>query len=469
MATRERKGRAGEGGFSLIELIVALFIAAQVLIAAAVAFDVHSKMARAQTQITDLQQSLRIAQYDVIHLLRTAGRGGLPMDLDPDAVFDPGATIPQLRGLAVEVRNNVTGDDRRIARGNAGSPQAIEGSDILTVRGCFSGTAYQIDPTTFEWDPSGNGAADADEDVTLVIPQTSVAGIRQALGPLVDEINTYADSAAIKGRMILVSPESLQNYGIANITAIGVNGPANDPSDVTLTMRLVTNSPLNPVDPAVGARQFPENMTVSLACFLEEYRYYVRALPGDAVTPLRPRLTRARFEPGTELPYLGDDGNFALDLSDGVFDLQVALGLDTDYFQGYTVATPGAFADDEDNLGVDDVIYEADLTDEDADGTQDDWLYNDPDDRPADTQYATHAFGTNAGNLVQTYFVRVTTVARTLRPDRGYEAPEFDTRTDGDWVEDHDFDADASSVWKTGDALRHRRRSLTTIVEMRNI
>jgi hypothetical protein len=59
--------------------------------------------------------------------------------------------------MAIEVRNNVTGDDRHIARGNNDSPQAIAGTDILTVRGCISGTAYQVDPSTFNWDADDNG------------------------------------------------------------------------------------------------------------------------------------------------------------------------------------------------------------------------------------------------------------------------------------------------------------------------
>jgi type II secretory pathway pseudopilin PulG len=458
-----------ERGFSLIELLVSMFIAIQIVIAAAIAFDVHNRMAQVQTQITDLQQSLRVAQYDIVRLVRSAGRGGLPMDLDPDAVYDPAATIPELRGRAIEVRNNVTGDERHIARGDATSPQAIEGSDILTVRGCFSGTAYQIDPSTFDWDPDDSGAIEAGEEVTLVIPRTSVAGISQPLGPLVEEIQAYAAAAPIKGRMALVSPESLQNYGIANISSLAIVGAATDPDSVTLTLRLDTDSPLNPYDEDAAIRRFPEFMTASLGCFLEEYRYYVRAVPGDAITPVRPRLTRARFEPGTETPYLDSTANLSLDLADGILDLQVALGLDTDYYFGYTAGNPGAFADDEDNLGLDDVLYEADLTSDDEDGALDDWLYNSPDDRPADTQYVIHANGTNAGNIVQTYFVRVTTVARTLRPDPSYSAPDFDTRTDGDWVEDHDYDSGASTVWKSGDSLKHRRRSLTTTVEMRNI
>jgi type II secretory pathway pseudopilin PulG len=466
MRTDTAPGRRHERGFSLIELVVSMFIAVQILIAAAIAFDVHNRMARVQTQITDLQQSLRVAQYGIVRTVRSAGRGSLPMDLDPDAIYDPTDTVPFLRGLAVEVRNNVTDDDRYIARGDNTSPQALDGTDILTVRGCLGGSIYQIDPSTFDWDPDDNDIADV---ATLDIERTSLAGILQPLGPLMDEINAYADDAPIKGRMVLTSPESLQNYGIANISSAAITGAASDPDTVTLTLRLDTNSPLNPVDLSTGVRTFPDFMTVALGCFVEEYRFYIRTLPGDVITPLRPRLSRARFEPGTETAYQNDTSNWTLDLSDGIFDLQVALGLDSDYTLNYDATLPGSFNDDDDDIGVDDTIYEAAAQSDAEDRTRDDWLHNDPADRPADAQYMTHAFGTNAGQLVQVYFVRITTVGRTLRPDRGYAAPDFDTRTDGDWVEDHDYDSGAALQWKSGDALKFRRRSLTTIVEMRNI
>jgi len=474
MRTEPRSLSRGQRGFSIVELAVSLFIAAQILIAAAIAFDVHNKVARAQTQIADLQQSLRVAQYDMVRLVRSAGRGGIPMDLDPSRIFDASTTIPAYKSLAVEVRNNVTGDDEQVARGLAGTPLAVEGTDILTVRGCLSGSVFQIDPSTIDWDYDASGNPDASgTGITLTIPRTSVAGLLQQLGGLVDEIQAYG-AAAIKGRLALVSPESLQNYGVGNITSLAVSGGDDDPDSISVILDFDTDSTLNPIDAASGARAFPTFMSASLVCMLEEYRYYVRALPGDAIVAKRPRLTRARFEPGTETPYLNDDSNLTVDIADGVFDLQVALGLDTDYtVAGYDATVPGCFIDDTDNIGDDDVIFEADQTDPSQNATQDDWLYNAPGDVATDARYTTHTFNDgdtdNTSVPVQTYFVRITTVARTSRPDPGYGAPAIDTRTDGEWVEDHNLASDASKEWITGDALRHRRRLLTTIVEMRNI
>lgn len=469
MKTTLRRSRpAAERGFSLLELVISLFIAVEILIAAALAFDVHNRIASIQVQVTDLQQSMRVAQYDLVRVLRAAGRGGLPHGTDPAAIFNVAAPIPALQGIAVEVRNNVAGADRNIARGNVDSPLAIQGTDILTVRGCISGTAYQVDPSTFDWDADSNDVAD--DDAQLTIPRTSTAGLLQSLVPLVEELQAYEVDAAIKGRFSLVSPTALQDYAVADIVGFQVNGDANDPDSVVLTLDLNNSSTLNPFDVVSGVRQFPSNMTASMGCFLEEYRYYVREVAGDAITPQRPRLTRARFEPGTELPYLGDDSSLSLDLADGIFDLQVALGLDTDFKLGYTGASePGSFNDDADWIGDDDTIFEADRSDPAQDRSQDDWLYNDATDVPANPQYTTHTFGTNAGQPVQLYYVRITTVGRTFRPDPSYQAPDFDALAGVDWVEDRDYDAAPASAYKTGNSNKHRRRVLQTVVDLRNI
>ncbi|MEO8198558.1 MAG: prepilin-type N-terminal cleavage/methylation domain-containing protein, partial [Thermoanaerobaculia bacterium] len=57
---------ARENGFSLIELLIGMVIAIEILVAALTVFDVHNRLARIQLQITDMQQSLRVAQYDMV-------------------------------------------------------------------------------------------------------------------------------------------------------------------------------------------------------------------------------------------------------------------------------------------------------------------------------------------------------------------------------------------------------------------
>jgi type II secretory pathway pseudopilin PulG len=461
---RSATHRPGERGFSLLELLLALLVAVEILIAAAIAFDLHNKMAVVQTQITEMQQSLRVAQFDVARLVRAAGRGSLPGDLRPDYWddFDPlGGADANLQGLAIEVRNNVTGDAQHVARGDNGSPQAIGGTDILTLRGCFANPLYQARPETLVLVDDGSGGGP--DTGTLQLDSVSVAGIRQPLGPLCDELG-----AAGTDTLIIGSPESRQRYGLAQVTGHDCPAPGSpEPTSVTLSLTMANDSPLHQVDPDLGVRVFPPRLAAALVCLVEEYRYFVREVyevEGDAGTPLRPRLTRARFQPGTELPF-ANATDFVLDLADGIFDLQVAVGLDSDY-PSTSSSTPGSFGDDVDDIGVDDEIFEAAVGSADRD--QDDWLYNDPDDNPEDLQYREHAFTGRAGLPVQPYFLRITTLARTLQGDGSYTAPDFDTTSGSDLVEDHDYDA-GPSPFKVGDNLRHRRRALTTVIDLRNL
>src|ERR1700753_2811078 len=64
--------------FTVLELTISLFITAEVILAGLALFDFHNKLARVTTQISDMQQSLRVAQYDMVRLGREAGRGGFP-------------------------------------------------------------------------------------------------------------------------------------------------------------------------------------------------------------------------------------------------------------------------------------------------------------------------------------------------------------------------------------------------------
>jgi Tfp pilus assembly protein PilW len=457
-----------QAGFSLLELLIALVVAIEILVAAAIAFDVHNKMAVVQSQVTDLQQSLRIAQYDVARLTRMAGRGGLPAAIRPDAVFNPADPIPQLGGLGIELRDNVTdATDRHIARGVNTSPQALEGTDILIVRGCFSGSVYQLQPNAF-LPTDSNGDLLADGDVSFSIDARSVAGIPQPLGPLVEQVNV----ANTRPLMIFVSPVARTQFGVGRVTAS--DPTSGDPSQLQVTVNVDPGSTLNP-EVRRGApfndiaRGMEPNMTAALACLLEEYRYYIREeheIPGDATSALRPRLTRARFEPGTELPYANDAQNYSLDLADGVFDLQVALGLDTDY-PSTSSTSPGSFEDDADFDGPDDTIFEAAAGS--TDRNHDDWLYNDPTDDPTDSQYRVHAFTGRVGQPVLLYHVRVTTIARTLRGDPAYRAPDFDATAGTDLVEDHDYDQAPASNFKSDENRKFRRRMLTTMIETRNL
>lgn len=442
-----RTGESRERGFSIIELLVAMVIAVEILVASLYVFDVHNRMSRIQMQITEAQQAVRVAQYDIGRIVRMAGRGGLP------ATFTQVATgsTSWLASPAIEVRNNLTADDdREVARGFGGTPSVIPGTDLLVVRGCISGLLFQLDPsspTDFNADPDTPGTIDTG---TLIIRRITVAGREQNLQELLEP--------GFSSPVLLQSATNRGQYAIAEVNAV-----AGDLDAVTLTLDFLPNDD-TPNNPLVG---LPDPaMAVGFACVLEEYRYYVRELAavadGDVDTPRAPRLSRARMIPGTETPYQSLAANLTLDLANDIFDLQIALGFDTDY--DLDGGPPGSFDDDVDQDGNDDVLYEG--ADDGARAT-DDWLWNSSSDDPAEVQYRV-----NAGVLarpVHLYYARITTVGRTAQLDPRYTSPDFDTIANEDWVEDHDYDTAPATDWKSGVNSRHRRRILQTTIDLRNI
>lgn len=419
-----------QAGFSIIELLIGMLIALEILVAALTVFDVHNRMARVQLQITDMQQSLRVAQYDMVRTTRMAGRGGLPAEfrVDPDDI-----SVPWLRGLAVEVRNNVLeGSYDQVALG-IDEPVALPNTDILTVRGCLSGLLFQMDPTN----PADFTAT------TLTVRHDLPNGRSQDLSQLVE--------AGFSSPMLLQSAVSRGQYAVAEVTNVAGSAA----TSVTLTITFAsTLSPPNPLVVAPAAGFVP-----GFVCALEEYRYYIRpaTITGpDGEDQLSPRLARARMIPGTELPHDEDNANLSLDLADDIFDLQIALGFDTDFH--------GSFDDDVNAAGDDDLIVEG-TTNHGRKG--DDWLFNSSEDDQSWTEFRVNSL--IAARPVRLYYVRITTLGRTARRDPKYTAPDFDPVAGEDFVEDNNYDADPASVFKSEKNRQFRHRSLRTVVDLRNI
>lgn len=447
MRARARRSAArsirSQAGFSLIELLIAMVIVVQILIAALTVFDVHNKMSHVQMQITEVQQAIRVAQYDMVRTTRLAGRGGLAPGF---TIVDGPGSAKFYESASLEVRNNLIDDeDRQVSLGDVDSPLAVEGTDMLIVRGCVSGLMFQVDtsnPADFQADPPGEGTVGVADFGFLTLRRLTAAGREQSLESLQ---NLTPDTP-----LLIVSATSREMRAIGEFMEYETAATA-DKVDI----QLAWTSQLDPANPLINLPDL--EMSASFVCALEEYRYYVRenfSVPADATSTMIPRLSRARMIPGTETPFGADATNLSLDLAEEIIDLQVALGLDTDF--DLDGAAPGSFDDDYDSEGNDDVLYEG--VDNAARGT-DDWLWNSTEDDTTDAQYV------NA-DLIN---VRISTVGRTGRPDRGYLAPDFDPVVGSDLVEDNDYDDTPAEVWKQGENRLHRRRMLQTVVDMRNM
>lgn len=415
---RRTASRRSPSGFSLLEVLVSLLIVVLVLVAVLSLFDLNSRVARAQTQVAEMQQSLRVAQYTLLHDTRMAGRGGLPR-----------GTLPG--GLAVAVRNNApaSGDEHFIALGDAASPAIVEGSDVLTIRGVFSTPIYQVNPTP--------GTLILDDPVSptsgsiIIQDPSATSGVPQDLEPLLQVLDNDLPDA-----LILVSPVDSSIYAIVEITP-GSCGGRSCLVDQTVTVSFTVSGGTHTAEylalSAGGA--FPPGLTsVAYVGLLEEHRFYVReefAIPGDDTSDPAPRLARARFFPGTEVAYATDPVNLRNDIADNVLDLQLALAIDAD--------GDGAILED---------------------GTAaDEWLFNAPDDLPGDERW-----NPPGGNPPPLFYVRISTLARTDRRQAGYVAPAIDGVEDRDYTE-----TDPPADEADRQARMYHRRLLETVVDLRNI
>jgi len=458
--TRSTQAGRGEAGFTLAEILVSLIVFSQVILMSLLLFDFNNRVTRVQTRVAEMQQSLRVGHGEIIRMVRLAGRSGLPVTAPTGPIAStsfPPATV------AVSVLNNVNGPNRRVVPSLADSPLAIQGSDILVLRGNFSGQFYRAQMDTLtpnDRATATTGTLVVSENAAIVnragfnfpLPENDLGTVAQDLTELReanDPTLRGADaSAVIPEAIVLISSTPGVNYSVLELVpSVAGNATA---GQVTLNFRikgsgtelvddyraLGTNDPnaLFPLAPGSGC----------YVAILEEYRFYVRNDGGATPETARPVLSRARLLPGTSSAYgpvgtTPDDLVLRTDIGDQVLDLQVALGFDT--------VTQGQIG----RAGVG-VINEA------PDDTADDWLYNRPADDPTDA-----AFTVFTEELIpRLYFVRVNTLARTAGPDREGEEPLIPRLEDRPYPQ-------TSGLVNTPTARKYRRRSLQTTVDLRNL
>jgi hypothetical protein len=422
------KRAAGQAGFTVAELTVSLLVTIEVLLGVLLLFDFSSRVSRVQTNVAEMQQSLRSAEQELERFVRMAGRGGLPA----------GNALP---ARSVWVQNNVAPNT---TIGGLGTPEVAAGTDVLTVRGAFASPIYQINTLTAGsyqlWDGAGDPTTDPAAAVRgqLLIQDPSPVGVPQPLQALADAV-----ARGIAEPLILVNGRS---PGVYAVVELDLDPVVTNPAAGLFGFRIFGGG--GPDDHTAAYRAlspggvFPAAMNVvSFVGILEEYRYYVRsgAVPG---------LARARVFPGTDAPYgpgpAGDPARWQEDVADNVLDLQAALGIDT-MNQVPNPGRPGAGP----SLALDPVgayISEA------ADGRNDDWLFNSADDDPAVAVWA------NA----KLYYVRLNLLARTARRDLGYQAPPVGRIEDRTYAPADPVNADVAE-------RQRRRRILQTVVNVRNL
>ncbi len=404
-----------QAGFTLVELLVTLGVTVILLLGVLALFDFNNRIARVQTHVADMQQSLRVAQYDMVRLVRMAGRGGLPAS-------EPAGLAPRHlpTGVAVSVRDDVPASTFMLPAEPA--TRILEGTDVLTVRGVISAPLYQINTTAI-------GALTLTPDAqnptagTLIIQDHSPTGVPQTLQPLKDAVD--ADPSRPEA-LLLVSPLDDAQFAVVELL------PSSSVADgqATLNFRVTGSTEADAMGLLSSGGRFPPNLRVAYAGILEEYRFYIReehVEPANLASDLAPRLSRARFLPGTEIVYGGDDqerrANAAVDVADNILDLQVALGVD---------------------LNGNGLI-------EDLGTAADEWLFNHEDDMDNPAKWEV--------NPARLHYVRVATLVQTDRRDPQYQGPLLVQ------LENRAYDPS----FNTRESRMYRRRTLQTVVDLRNV
>ncbi len=436
------------GGFSLVELIIGIAISTILLIALYRVFESNSALARTQTDVANMQQSLRIGQNEMAKMVRMAGRGGLP-----DVALNSGVRLTP----ALVVRDNAgTGGDplpAEIAPGLADSPQLVVGSDVLTVRGVFNTPIYQINnanPAAFTLSDA-SGAPTTDPTVAasgqVVITDPSTSGIPQDLTPLIEACNPPPGESFVPEALVIVSPVDSSIYAVVELA----QGCSSGPGQVTLDFQVSGGSHTSDygnlyASGTGGGPVLPQALSsISHLGIVEEYRFYVRdGLPNQT-------LSMAWMLPGTEVPH-GGIADTRLDIADNVVDLQIALGFDSD------LGDPLADRNGDGRVDEDDIIIT-----ETNNGQNDDWLFNSDQDDPVASPWTPPWSDDPLSGFPpqpELYYVRINTLVRTQAFQRNYQAPSVTA------VENND---PGQLELNTFDERRFRRQLLQTVVDLRNI
>jgi Tfp pilus assembly protein PilW len=410
--------KKNEAGFTLAELLVAAAVTAILLLGVLALFDFNNRVARVQTHVADMQQSLRVAQYDMVRLVRMTGRGGLP------AAEATGATPRHLpTGVAVEMRDNVPANTRILAGDD--DTLVVAGTDVLTVRGVFTSTIFQVNTVnaaSFTLSPLPPAVP---TQGTVVIDATSPTGVAQPLQALADAIAENQPEA-----LLLVSP---LDDGIFAVVELNTNTSTVAGGVATLNFNITGGTYTTDFLRLSRGGNFPTQLrSVAYVGLLEEYRFYVReehVVDGDATTDLAPRLARARMIPGTAVAYHGEASNATVDIADNIRDLQVALGID---------------------LNGDRVIA-------DAGSATDEWLGNHANDMANPALWE----GVAPNRPPNVYYIRVSTLAQTDRRDPEYAAPLLVA------LENRSYGAGAEINNRV--SRMFRRRAVQTVIDLRNL
>jgi prepilin-type N-terminal cleavage/methylation domain-containing protein len=267
-------------GFTLIEMLVVVALLAMIMIGLLNLLDTSSKISVVETSLADTQENVRFAAYHIMRTARMMGSSVMPFAANVSGVD---------RWMAGELTSNVTSGT---ATTPFGSVAAVDGSDVLTMRGFFEIAPFFCDRTDM-----GSG----------------VITVRESnAGQVINENFNLVDVAGLEGRGVLFMGRLDQGeYAVGQIDS--KSSMAGTAPDRTLTISFIPGtaqwSNLNPAGVSVA----PVPFDVYRVGVLESYTYYVD-----------PDFTLQRMRANSSA-----GGASSEPVAVNIGNLQVALGVDT--------------------------------------------------------------------------------------------------------------------------------------------
>lgn len=333
---------ARERGFTLVEMIVVVFLLALAMLGILAVFDASARVNKSEQDVADAQGAVRYGIYSMTRAIRMTGSGGIFLT---QAVLN--APDPQLAGMAVPggtYDNVLAGTTVTSLTGNV---NVRPGTDMIEVRGVFNSPLVGFGPAGRAGNPNVDGCGTCDGSSTalnVVASGNTGQGFEegnQGLGnnpgshhqstiyPVIDAFT--AGASAAHPMFVLVASTSNVHTGCSDPLAgarayiqplynVGViTAPTQLASSATFGNVDFTDAVAaefnneNPADPGIPPTSFTQ-IHAGRAGILEDLVFFI-----DNTDPNHPALAQ-----GTRRGAAFD----VVTLADDVEDMQIAYGVD---------------------------------------------------------------------------------------------------------------------------------------------
>ena len=325
--------RGSRGGFTLVEMLVAVFLLSLVVLGALSVFDASARINKSEQDVADAQAAVRYGISWMTRAIRMAGSGGLfvtqavlnAADRDLAGVSPPGVSYDNVaQGTKVTSLN--------------GDLPVRPGTDMIEVRGVINSPLIGFDLATGcqPCDPSAGCAACVGVTNLAAAATTSTGHVNDdaANRPQFSEVDAYTAGASANNPMLLLVafnddlhpdcsqlvggqtyplyPQLPYNVGmISSPTALGGSGSFGNVDFTSVIAR-----EFNPETPLEKGTDALAMKNIRHAGILDDLIFFI-----DDTNPLHPALAQ-----GTRRGAAFD----VIALADDVEDMQIAYGVDVD-------------------------------------------------------------------------------------------------------------------------------------------